>query len=115
MFGCSVCKGSAATAGVALKETLDQLISTNQITSPLAAEIQSNFEISFLEVMNKEVDNKMMFKEANISVYRFCTDVWTFVIEKPHFRLAGEPITCDKVKIIALDDSKIPKPETLGI
>ena len=34
-------------------------------------------------------------------VYRFCDDVWTFIIENANFRFDQENVVADKVKVVA--------------
>ena len=34
-------------------------------------------------------------------MYRFCEDVWTFIIENTTFKVDNESVQCDKVKIVA--------------
>jgi transcription initiation factor TFIIA small subunit len=34
-------------------------------------------------------------------VYRFCDDVWTFVIENAQFKMETENVRADRVKLVA--------------
>ena len=38
--------------------------------------------------------------------YRFCDDVWTFIVENCTFKLEEETITADKVKIVSCNAKK---------
>lgn len=33
--------------------------------------------------------------------YRFCDEVWTFIIENPNFKFDQDTVSADKVKIVA--------------
>jgi transcription initiation factor TFIIA small subunit len=39
--------------------------------------------------------------KGELNVYRFCDDVWTFVINSLTFKIEGESIVAEKVKIVA--------------
>lgn len=38
-----------------------------------------------------------------MNTYRFCDNVWTFVLENVTFRELGEVVKVDKVKVVACD------------
>ena len=48
------------------------------------------------------VKNRITFK-GHLNTYRFCDNVWTFVLEDVDFREMQETIKVDKVKIVACD------------
>jgi len=50
------------------------------------------------------VKSKTTFK-GHLHTYRFCDNVWTFILDNPTFRTdnSGEIINSDKVKIVACD------------
>jgi hypothetical protein len=41
--------------------------------------------------------------QGNLNTYRFCDNVWTFVLNKVEFRDGGDVVNVDKVKIVACD------------
>jgi transcription initiation factor TFIIA small subunit len=43
------------------------------------------------------------FKQGKLNTYRFCDNVWTFVLNNVDFREVQEFAKCDKVKIVACD------------
>ena len=46
--------------------------------------------------------NLTCLAKGHLDVYRYCDEVWTFIVEKPVFRFDGGGLDCpDKVKIIA--------------
>uniref|UniRef100_A0A915D0V3 Transcription initiation factor IIA gamma subunit C-terminal domain-containing protein n=1 Tax=Ditylenchus dipsaci TaxID=166011 RepID=A0A915D0V3_9BILA len=49
--------------------------------------------------------NKTSFKAEKLRAYRFCDNVWTFVMENVEFRDPARPIegVIDRVKFVACD------------
>jgi transcription initiation factor TFIIA small subunit len=41
--------------------------------------------------------------QGNLNTYRFCDNVWTFVLNKVEFRDGNDLVNVDKVKIVACD------------
>lgn len=41
--------------------------------------------------------------QGHLNTYRFCDNVWTFVLERVEFREVGEVVKADKVKVVACD------------
>ena len=41
--------------------------------------------------------------QGHLNTYRFCDNVWTFVLNKVEFREVGELVQVDKVKVVACD------------
>lgn len=41
--------------------------------------------------------------QGHLNTYRFCDNVWTFVLNDVEFREVGEIIKVDKVKVVACD------------
>ena len=55
----------------------------------------------------KNLKNKCTFK-GNLHTYRFCDNVWTFILEDAEFKFTGPGKTeyiekCPRVKIVACD------------
>ncbi|KAF1821415.1 transcription initiation factor IIA gamma chain [Dissoconium aciculare CBS 342.82] len=87
--------------GIALADTLDDLISSRRIEPQLAMRIMSNFDQSIAQVLNEKVKARVSFK-GHLDVYRFCDEVWTFVIKDVNFRLDNsQTMKAEKVKIVA--------------
>ena len=63
--------------GIGLADTLDSLISSNEITPQLAVRIMERFDIVVCETLSKQVKAKASFK-GHLHTYRNCDDVWTF-------------------------------------
>jgi hypothetical protein len=41
--------------------------------------------------------------QGHLNTYRFCDNVWTFVLENVDFREVGEIVKAEKVKVVACD------------
>lgn len=58
------------------------------------------------EHLKEKVKSKLSFK-GHLRTYRFCDDVWTFIIKDVDIKLEnGEPATVDKFKIVACNSRK---------
>ena len=47
--------------------------------------------------------NKLNFKAEKLNTYRFCDNVWTFMLNDVEFREINELGKIDRVKIVACD------------
>lgn len=45
----------------------------------------------------------LSFFQGHLNTYRFCDNVWTFVLNNVEFKEVSELVTVDKVKIVACD------------
>ncbi|KAF7193269.1 hypothetical protein AC579_6294 [Pseudocercospora musae] len=87
--------------GLALADTLDDLISSRRIEPQLAMRIMANFDQHIAQVLGEKVKARMTFK-GHLDVYRFCDEVWTFVIKDVKFKMDNAlQMDADKVKIVA--------------
>jgi transcription initiation factor TFIIA small subunit len=87
--------------GLALADTLDDLISSRRIEPQLAMRIMANFDQQIAQVLGDKVKARMTFK-GHLDVYRFCDEVWTFVIKDVKFKLDNaSQMEAEKVKIVA--------------
>ncbi|KAJ3036090.1 Transcription initiation factor IIA small chain (TFIIA 13.5 kDa subunit) [Rhizophlyctis rosea] len=96
-----------SSLGTALTDTLDELISDSHIDPQLAMKVLSQFDSSIAEALHSKVKAKATIK-GHLHVYRFCDDVWTFIVEKPTFRFDNENISADKIKLVACT-AKVPQ------
>ncbi|KAF2217287.1 Transcription initiation factor IIA subunit 2 [Cercospora zeina] len=87
--------------GLALADTLDDLISSRRIEPQLAMRIMANFDQHIAQVLGEKVKARMTFK-GHLDVYRFCDEVWTFVIKDVKFKMDNsQTMEAEKVKIVA--------------
>jgi len=91
-----------STIGVALTDALDEMVATNLITPTLGMAVMAQFDKSINEALETKVKTKCTFK-GHCQMFRFCDEVWTFVLENTTFRTDTETISVDKVKIVATD------------
>ncbi|XP_071497520.1 transcription initiation factor IIA subunit 2-like [Diadema setosum] len=87
--------------GNSLQESLDELIQARLITPQLALTVLLKFDRAINDALANRLKNKISFK-GHLNTYRFCDNVWTFVLNDVEFR-NGDFVTVDKVKIVAVD------------
>ncbi|KAK6166830.1 hypothetical protein SNE40_023444 [Patella caerulea] len=92
------------TLGHTLQESLDELIRLGQISPNLALQVLLQFDKAVNNALANRVKSKISFK-GKLNTYRFCDNVWTFVLNNVEFRElpVQELTTVDKVKIVACD------------
>ncbi|KAL4216362.1 Transcription initiation factor IIA subunit 2 [Mactra antiquata] len=90
------------TLGHTLQESLDELIQIGQITPQLALKVLLQFDKAINTALASRVKNRVSFK-GKLNTYRFCDNVWTFVLNKAEFKEVHEIAKVDKVKIVACD------------
>ena len=113
------------TLGNTLQETLDEFIQCGQISNALASKILVQFDKSINNALSSRIKNRLSFKvklirswiplsmlincvlilkqAGHLKTYRFCDNVWTFVLKEVEFRDVQELVKVDKVKIVACD------------
>ncbi|KAG0265254.1 Transcription initiation factor IIA small chain (TFIIA 13.5 kDa subunit) [Mortierella polycephala] len=89
-----------SSIGLALIDSLDELIQSGHINPQLAMRVLAQFDMSIADALSTRVRNRATFK-AHLDNYRSLDDVWTFVLLNPIFRFENESIPADKVKIVA--------------
>ncbi|KAJ7593893.1 transcription initiation factor IIA gamma subunit [Mycena floridula] len=90
-----------SSIGMALTDSLDELITSGAITPQLAMKVLQQFDQSLADTMVKQVKAKSTLK-GNLKTYRLCDDVWTFIVLNPIFKLEGnEEVRTKRCKIIA--------------
>jgi len=52
---------------------------------------------------NSELHHFIVLLQGHLNTYRFCDNVWTFVLNKVEFRDAADIVNVEKVKIVACD------------
>jgi len=91
---------------MALTDTLDDLISDRRIEPQLAMKILANFDRSITEVLADKVKARLSFK-GHLDTYRFCDEVWTFLIKDVTFKMENnQSVTVDKVKIVSCNSKR---------
>ncbi|BFZ58968.1 Transcription initiation factor IIA subunit 2 [Savitreella phatthalungensis] len=95
----------ATSIGNALTDTLDEMIQTGRLAPRLAMKVLFHFDRIAAEMLADKVKNKLTFK-GHLDTYRFCDEVWTFIIKAASFKFDEETVTADKIKIIACNSTK---------
>ncbi|PWW71779.1 transcription initiation factor IIA, gamma subunit [Tuber magnatum] len=94
--------------GVSLMDALDDMISRGRMTPQLAMKILSNFDRGIAEVLASRVKATLSFK-GHLDTYRFCDDVWTFLVTDVTFKFPQKDkpsISTKKVKIVSCNSKK---------
>ncbi|KAI9502775.1 Transcription initiation factor IIA subunit 2 [Coemansia spiralis] len=94
-----------STLGAALTDSLDELITAGHITPQLAVQVLEQYDKSISEALSTKVKVKAVMK-GNLRTYRFCDDVWTFIIKNPLLKFDHEITTADKIKIVACNSRR---------
>ncbi|KAJ8036052.1 Transcription initiation factor IIA subunit 2 [Holothuria leucospilota] len=87
------------TLGNSLQESLDEFIQARLISPQLALTVLLKFDRAINDALSNKTRNKVIFK-GHLNTYRFCDNVWTFVLNDVEFK-HGE--LADKVKVVAVD------------
>ncbi|KUJ16357.1 transcription initiation factor IIA, gamma subunit [Mollisia scopiformis] len=97
---------------MALTDTLDDLISERRIEPQLAMKILANFDRSITEVLADKVKARLTFK-GHLDTYRFCDEVWTFLIKDVTFKMenSSQTVVADKVKIVSCNSKRPGDPQ----
>ncbi|KAF2838766.1 transcription initiation factor IIA, gamma subunit [Patellaria atrata CBS 101060] len=95
-----------SSLGGALTDTLDGLITDRRIEPQLAMKIVANFDKAVADVLAEKVKSRLSFK-GHLDTYRFCDDVWTFIIKDINFKLDNsQQIHSDRVKIVSCSSKR---------
>ena len=94
----------STTLGTTLQDSLDELISAQQISPDLALKVLQQFDRSVNQALSQKAANRYTFK-GHLKMYRFCDNVWTCVLEGAEFRDSHgqESVATQKIKIVACD------------
>ncbi|KAF2188278.1 transcription initiation factor IIA gamma chain [Zopfia rhizophila CBS 207.26] len=95
-----------SSLGGSLTDTLDSLITERRIEPQLAMKILANFDKAVAEVLAEKVKARLTFK-GHLDTYRFCDEVWTFIIKDINFKLDNtNSIHADRVKIVSCNTKR---------
>lgn len=91
------------TLGHTLQEALDELMQMQMLSPALALRVLIQFDKSINSALNTRVKNKLTFKAEKLNTYRFCDNVWTFMLNDVEFKEINDLGKIDRVKIVACD------------
>ena len=94
---------------MALTDALDEMVTSGELTPMIAMKILLEFDNSIVKELEL-VKEKTTIK-GHLHTYRFCDNVWTFILEDVSFKTVNqsniiEEIHVEQVKVVACD-SKI--------
>ena len=92
-----------STLGISLTEALDDLIQKGQITPQLAVRVLLQYDQSITEALANTVRTKMAIK-AHLNTYRFCDEVWTFILKNPTIKMVDGGLS--KAYVTPLGETK---------
>ncbi|KMZ61779.1 Transcription initiation factor IIA subunit 2 [Zostera marina] len=91
-----------STIGMCLTETLDDMVSTGTLNPEVAIQVLVQFDRSMTEALETQVKSKVTIK-GHLHTYRFCDNVWTFILQDATFKNEEGHEQVGKVKIVACD------------
>ncbi|XP_075520819.1 transcription initiation factor IIA subunit 2-like [Primulina tabacum] len=91
-----------STIGMCLTETLDQMVSGGILSPELAIQVLIQFDKSMTDALETEVKSKVSIK-GHLHTYRFCDNVWTFILQNAQLKCDEGQEIVDSVKIVACD------------
>ncbi|KAK3988524.1 transcription initiation factor IIA, gamma subunit-domain-containing protein [Cladorrhinum sp. PSN332] len=88
--------------GTALTDALDDLIGDERIDPQLAMKVLTQYDRVMAETLQEKVKARLTFK-GSLDTYRFCDEVWTFLIRNVTLKLDNnsQQVVADKVKIVS--------------
>jgi len=95
-----------STIGQALIDTVDDLINDSRIEPQLAHKILYTFDRVIAETLAERVKSRLSFK-GHLETYRFCDDVWTFLVKDVQFKNEQNVVfNADKIKIVSCNSKR---------
>ncbi|KAL8256654.1 hypothetical protein R6Q59_031721, partial [Mikania micrantha] len=91
-----------STIGMCLTETLDEMVSNGILSPELAILVLVQFDKSLIEALESQVKSKVTIK-GHLHTYRFCDNVWTFIVQDAMFKYDDIQESVGQVKIVACD------------
>ncbi|KAI3495972.1 hypothetical protein L1887_38320 [Cichorium endivia] len=91
-----------STIGMCLTETLDEMVSSGILGPELAIQVLVQFDKSMAEALDNQVKTKVSIK-GHLHTYRFCDNVWTFILQDALFKYDECQENVGRVKIVACD------------
>jgi len=89
-----------------MTDALDQFVTEGKITPQVAIRMIQHFDRVVSEVLAEKVKARLSFK-GHLDTYRFCDEVWTFIIKDINFKLDNtSSLHSDKIKIVAMNAKK---------
>mmetsp|Transcript_6816 Transcript_6816/g.17456 ORF Transcript_6816/g.17456 Transcript_6816/m.17456 type:complete len:121 (-) Transcript_6816:856-1218(-) len=95
-----------STLGMTLTDALDEMVTNGELTPTIAMKVLAQFDKCMGQAL-KEMKTKTTFK-GTLDTYRFCDNVWTFILDDVTFNTTGpggykDTAHVEKLKIVACD------------
>ncbi|XP_044978638.1 transcription initiation factor IIA subunit 2-like [Hordeum vulgare subsp. vulgare] len=97
--------------GVALLETLNEMVDCGKLSLDLAINVLLQFDKSMSHALDKHVTSRATFKGGNLRTYRYYDSVWTLNLRNTTFKNEEIEVVLPKVMIVACDMRLIAEPE----
>ncbi|CAN0838715.1 Transcription initiation factor IIA subunit 2 [Linum grandiflorum] len=91
-----------STIGMCLTETLDEMVLNGTLSPELAIQVLVQFDKSMTDALDTQVKSKVTIK-GHLHTYRFCDNVWTFILQDALFKNEETQENVGRVKIVACD------------
>ncbi|CAD6199909.1 unnamed protein product [Caenorhabditis auriculariae] len=93
------------TLGVALDQTLEDMIAEGLVPKQLASKVLTQFDKSINKMLSRLAKEKMHFRAGKLITYRYCDNVWTFILDEVEIRDPHRSFdtALSKLKIVACD------------
>ncbi|XP_064948525.1 transcription initiation factor IIA subunit 2-like isoform X1 [Musa acuminata AAA Group] len=91
-----------SSIGMCLTETLDEMVSSGTLSPELAIQVLMQFDKSMTDALETQVKSKVSIK-GHLHTYRFCDNVWTFILQDAVFKSEDCHDQVKRVKIVACD------------
>ncbi|KAE9549184.1 hypothetical protein FO519_007596 [Halicephalobus sp. NKZ332] len=100
----------STTLGEALEHVLEDCQKDGTLPPSLVKRVMDVFDKSFTSALSTKVKNRFSYKANKLRAYRFCDNVWTFVIEDVNIRDLNTKGTmhANHLKIVACDANRKP-------
>ncbi|CAN1185313.1 Transcription initiation factor IIA subunit 2, partial [Linum perenne] len=121
-----------STIGMCLTETLDEMVQSGTLSPELAIQVLVQFDKSMTDALDTQVKSKVTIKvifmlssvdfaflttctcvlsglfgfvwiQGHLHTYRFCDNVWTFILQDALFKNEETQENVGRVKIVACD------------
>ncbi|KAF1810513.1 transcription initiation factor IIA, gamma subunit [Eremomyces bilateralis CBS 781.70] len=92
-----------SSIGTTLADTIDDMITLNKLEPQIAMRLLATFDRVIADVLSSQVKSRMSFK-GNLDTYRFCDEVWTFVLKDVKFKMDNQsPLEASRIKIVSMN------------
>ncbi|KAK2659966.1 hypothetical protein Ddye_006499 [Dipteronia dyeriana] len=95
-----------STIGMCLTDTLDEMVQNGTLTPELAIQVLVQFDKSMTEALETQVKSKVTIK-GHLHTYRFCDNVWTFILQDAVFKSDECQETVDRMA--TSKDKQVPR------